>query len=142
MSAADVTSSSVTPLYRKEDLLSLYQQAIENHKETLIRVLSPASLVPFCKTRIISDEQKNEWSVANIPKEESRRLLVALILEKNDVEFYIKFSRCLQYINAVEARRVFPFITDLLDVGLHDPITSKGDTTSSTSIYSVRSNLL
>ncbi len=115
-----------TRLYSKQELLSLYQQAIENHKETLVRVLSPASLVPFCKTGIISEQQKSDWSVANVTKEESRRSLIALLLEKNDVENYIKFSRCLQYINAVEARRTFPFTKDLFDVGLHDPITNKG----------------
>ena len=120
MSATPVT------LYRKEELVSLYQQAIQNHREALVQVLSPASLVPFVKTGIISDEQKNEWGVANIPKEESRRLLIALILERNDADLYIKFSRCLQYINAVESKRVFPFTTDLLAVGLHDPIDKKG----------------
>ena len=117
---------SENPLYSKQELLSLYQQAVENHRETLIKVLSPASLVPFCKIGFITEEQKTDWSVVNMPKEESRRLLIDLLCERNDVEDYIKFSRCLQYINSVEARRIFSFITDLLNVGLHDPISNKG----------------
>ena len=119
-------SSHSSSWYSKQDLISLYQEAVQNHRGTLMKVLSPASLVPFCKTGFISEEQKNEWSVANIPKEESRRLLIALLLDRNDVEDYIKFSRCLQYINPVEARNVFPFVGDLFDVGLHDPISNKG----------------
>ena len=112
-------------LYSKEELLSQYQQAIDSHEEVLIRVLSPASLVPFTKTGIISEELKSEWSIANIPKQVSRKRLITHVLESDDVAVYINFSRCLQYINAVEARRIFPFITDLFDVGLHDPISSR-----------------
>ncbi len=113
-------------LYSKQELISLYQEAVEKHRETLVKVLSPASLVPFCKIGFISEEQKSEWSVANVSKDVSRRMLIETLLGRSDVEDYIKFSRCLLYINGVEAKRIFPFITDLFTVGLHDPISKQG----------------
>ena len=130
--------STTTSLYNKQELISLYREAVQNHKDSLVRVLSPASLVPFCKIGFISEEQKSEWSVANVSKKVSRTSLIETLLGRSAVEDYIKFSRCLQFINGVEAKRIFPFITDLFAVGLHDPISKQGRFTApSTSVMGV-----
>lgn len=111
-----------TTLYNKEDLLSLYKQSIENNKDELLKVLRKGTLAPFNIRGIISDAQKEDWSLSRMTKDESRGALIAHLLESSDVVDYMKFSRCVQYISDVGARRVFSFLQDLIDVGLHEPI--------------------
>lgn len=77
-------------------------------------------LTPFLLTKVITEEQKDEWSV--LPREDRCKKLIVCVLEKNALGVYIEFSRCVQYIKESEAKRIFTFIPDLFQVGLHDPL--------------------
>ena len=116
---------SSTTLYSQEELLSLYKQSIQDNKDDLLKVLKKGTLVPFTILGIINDSQKESWSLSNMTQNESRGALIQHILKSDDVSDYIKFSRCVRYISDVGAGRVFSFMQDLINVGLHDPI-SKG----------------
>lgn len=106
--------------FRKEELVSLYQQSIRDNEERLIKVIKVPPLKPFLLTKVITEEQKDEWSV--LPRADRCKKLIEFVLEKNELGVYIKFSRCVQYIKEFEAERIFTFIPDLLQVGLHDPL--------------------
>ena len=123
---ANCTSGELeTCLYTKEDLLSLYSQKLQNEKEEIIKVIRPASLVPFTAGGVITKEQDTEWS--SMSKQESRRALLDFVLEQNSVERYIRFGQCVHYINKGKAERIFYFIPDLIAVGLHDSIRKRGN---------------
>lgn len=111
-------------LYSKEELVSEYRLSIENNKEKIIETLKVASLAVFSLRGLISEEQKDEWSTLGrtICREEPYRRLICFVLDKNSVEDYLKFSRCVQYTNNVKALIIFPFIRDLVAVGLHDSL--------------------
>lgn len=111
---------SVHRLYSQEELASLYRQTIETNKEKLVRVIKPAPWTPFTLTNIVTQEQIDDWSSMN--KDRSRKALVEFLLQKDTLLDYIQFSRAVEYIKESEARKIFEFIPDLCEVGLHDPI--------------------
>lgn len=117
----------MTRLYSREELLSLYGTILNNEteKERAIDAILPAPLAgSFVIQGVISKEQASEWS--SLDRREQRRALIDFICEKNTVEDYIKFTQCVHYIDEVKARKIFPFIPDLIAVGLHDNIRRKG----------------
>lgn len=132
-------------LYSKEELLSLYKQTIQDKEQELISLLSSgSSLASFAAFGLITPKQKEDWSVRHMDKEESRKNLISHLLEKSNVEDYIKFSKCVRQINEAEAMRIFSFIDDLIPVGLHDPIQklqSDGMLNIASRVYSLTSCL-
>ena len=115
----------MTKLYVKEELLSLYKCTIKDNVDRLVKTIKPAPLTCFYYVNLINKEQEND--LKSLSKDESRRSLVNLVLEKDSLNDYINFSRCVHFINEVEAKRIFPFISDLFEVGLHDPLKTQAD---------------
>ncbi len=108
-------------LYSEETLLSLYKSTIETNIDKLVDILSPGTLVPYCKTGIITEEEKVDLGEFE-KTEQFRRLIKCYVLGRDNLDCYIRFSRCVEYSKKVEAKRIFPFIKDLFQVGLHDPL--------------------
>ena len=115
----------MTKLYVKEELLSLYRCTIKDNVERLVKTIKPAPLTCFCCVNIISKEQEND--LKSLSKDESRRSLVNLVLEKDSLDDYINFSRCVQFIKEIEAKKIFTFISDLFEVGIHDPLKRQAE---------------
>ena len=107
-------------LYGREELLSLYQQALKANKKKIIDILRPSPLIIFRKLGVISQDQLTGQYQAS----ERFDHLISYVLERNDLEIYIKFSRGLQYVNKVEVKSIFEFVPDIFSVGLHDPLIS------------------
>lgn len=118
--------SNTNRLFSKDKLLSEYRKSIVNNEEKLVEAIKP-TLAPFVLTRVITKQQEDEWKSRG---DDARKMLVAFVLHKDLLEVYIKFSRCVQYIiKEYEAKKLFTFIPDLFEVGLHDPLpTTKGTT--------------
>lgn len=109
----------------KSELLCQYRKILVNNEEKLVPVMKVAPFV-FRLLNVMSEEQEAEWN--SLPKDVAMRKLVAFVLKKDTLEGYINFSSSLQYINESQANRLFPFISDLREVGLHDPVRTKGTT--------------
>ena len=108
-------------MYTPAELLSLYERTIISNRDAIIKLLSPNSLVPFEKTKIITDQQKEELKALN-KRDRYNALIDDFILARNDLAVYIKFSQCAAYFNSVRTNEIFSFISNLLPVGLHDPL--------------------
>lgn len=107
-------------MFTKESLLSEYLKVIQDNRDELVRVLCSGTLIPFIKVGIITEEQKSEWS--SLSSEERYDKILSLVIERKDINLCIKFSRCVQYINNTKTKKVFEFIPDIYEVGLHDPL--------------------
>lgn len=112
-------------LYSKEELVSLYSQVLQNEKDKIVKAIRPGTFVPFIKTGIMTEDQEEDWS--SMSREMSRKALIDLVLARNNLDCYLKFSQGVYYVDAVKAKRIFKFIADLNAVGLHDPLKRTGE---------------
>lgn len=114
-----------TRLYGREELLSLYGQCIREKEEELVRVIRYLPFTPFIGKEVISQEQEEEWKRKFPAKDDVARQLIRSVQERNTLELYLMFSRCVQYLSSPKTKEIFTFIPDLIQVGLHDPLPTK-----------------
>ena len=111
-------------LYTKDELSRRYREFTSSKTDILIDMLKK-TLVPFVKLGIISETEKYEWLHKKDEEDNACYCVVRRVLDKNDLDVYIKFSRGLAFLNKEQVKEVYGFIPDLLLVGLHDPLIGK-----------------
>ena len=119
--SADVMSARFR-LYSREELLSQYSQCMGKKEEELVEVIKFLPFTCFVRTKVISQEQVDEWRKREVSKDGVAKQLIASVLERNTLELYLTFSQCMEYLKSSKAKEIFPFIPDLFRVGLHDPL--------------------
>lgn len=110
-------------LYTKEELLSLYRESTSEKVNELTPMLKK-TLVPFVNVEIITEEEKFYWKKEDYKNdtETAYDRVVSRVQEHDNLDKYILFSRALSYCNRIEVRRIYGFVPDLIEVGLHDPL--------------------
>jgi hypothetical protein len=124
-----ISRSMSTQVFSRGELLSLYDQSIREKEGRLVGLIKPLPFRCFKLAGVITETQECDYE--ELPKEDAAKQLLAFVLETNSLEKYIGFSRCVQYIQDLEAKRIFSFISDLFKVGLHDPLRKDGKCTPS-----------
>ena len=112
-------------LYCREELIALYSQCIRKKEKELVEVIKFLPFTVFIMTKVISKEQEYEWTRELSTKEGVAKQLITSVLERNTIDLYLKFSQCVQYLKDFGAKEIFPFIPDLFQVGLHDPLRTE-----------------